>query len=114
LDDKLAKTLLRKVEELLAAHPDADWPRFADAIQRGDSWISEFRSGKRTTNDLRLVVKMARFFTVPVGYLLNEHEARDATTMLLLGAWERLTPNEQEAVLRLSVTLAEPTPEEHP
>lgn len=112
--DTLGKTVLRKVTDLVDARPDVDWATLGKAIHRGPSWISEFQHGKRTTNDLRLVVKIARFFSVPVGYLLNESDDRDPLTVMLLGAWSKVADQKpKEAVLALIVTLGPPAPEEH-
>lgn len=104
--DVTARTLLKQVEQLLNARPDVTRADFGRAIVRGHSWISEFFGGKRTTNDLRLVIQIARFFGVQVSYLLGEkHRKEDAQTVSLLGAWEELEEAHREIVLRLALQL---------
>jgi transcriptional regulator with XRE-family HTH domain len=106
--DDLGRMLLQRIRELLAARADINRNDFARRIGRPTpSWISEFFAGKRTTNDLRLVVKMAKVFSVPVGYLLNETGPEmDATTLSLFGVWRDLhDPHDREAVLQLALTL---------
>lgn len=114
--DTVGRSLLQRVGALLEKRPDLDRGRFGQAIGRPTpSWISEFFNGKRTTNDLRLVLRMARVLRVPVCYLLSDGvEAQDAATLTLLGAWRELTrPQDREAVLTLALTLR-PAPPEHP
>jgi len=104
--DPIAAMLRQKIEELLATRPDVTRADFGRAIARGDSWISEFFNDKRTTNDLRLVVRMARFFGVPVGFLLHEsHREDDAQTVSLIGAWRDLDTDHRETVLQLALRL---------
>jgi transcriptional regulator with XRE-family HTH domain len=105
--DGIADVLLQRIRALLAARPDVSRRDFARAIGRPTpSWISEFFAGKRTTNDFRLVVRMARFFGVPVGYLLNEADREmDAATASLLGAWRDLREPNRNAVLQLALHL---------
>lgn len=106
--DDVGAAILSRVKELLAQRPDLDEAVFFKSVKRGTpSWRSEFLSGKRTTNDLRLVVSMARFFRVPVGYLLKEGtEPLDAATLTLLGAWKDLkTQRDRDAVMQLALTL---------
>lgn len=106
--DHLALVLRDRVAGLLAQRPDLDPAVFFKAIGRNSSWRSEFMSGKRTTNNLRLVIAMARFFRVPVAYLLDDSvNDHDAATLTLLGAWKSLsTQTQRDAVLHLAVTLA--------
>lgn len=106
--DALGATLLQRVRELMAARPDLDRLTFGRAIGRPTpSWLSEFFSGNRTTNDLRLVVKIARVFGVPVGYLLNERadEEPDAPTLTLLGAWRTMERRDREILLQMAIGL---------
>lgn len=106
--DAVGKTLLQRINELLKARPDVDRQAFGRAIgRRTPSWLSEFFSGKRTTNDLRLVLTMARFFRVPVGYLLSDvDDSHDAETLTLLGAWKELHRRQDRgAVLQLVLAL---------
>lgn len=106
--DAIGKGLLQRVNELLATRPDLGRDDLGRAIRRGKPWISEFFSGKRTTNDLRLVFKMARFFGVPIDFLLRD-DARvvreDAQTVTLLGAWNDLDTDHRETVLQLALRL---------
>lgn len=104
--DAVGKGLLQRVNDLLAARPDLGRQDFGRAIKRGKPWLSEFFSGKRTTNDLRLVYKMAKFFGVSPGYLLtgeNGRGADDAQTVTLLGAWSELERDDRDAVLQLAL-----------
>ena len=106
--DEVGLNLLGRVKELLAQRPDLDEKVFFRHVGRPTaSWRSEFLAGKRTTNDLRLVISMARFFHVPVGYLLKEPgDQHDAATLTLVGAWKELkTTRDRDAVLQLALTL---------
>lgn len=105
--DAVGKALLQRVNDLLAARPDLERQDFGRAIRRGRPWLSEFFSGKRTTNDLRLVYKMAKFFGVPAGYLFNADSAPhdDAQTVTLLGAWRDLDGEHRDTVLQLVLRL---------
>lgn len=106
--DEVGERLLRRVQELLAQRSDLDPALFFKAIGRNTpSWRSEFLSGKRTTDSLRLVLAMARFFRVPVAYLVDETtDTADAATLTLLGAWKSLTSSrDRDAVLQLALTL---------
>jgi hypothetical protein len=107
--DQLAEALHGRVLGLLAARPDVSKADFGRAIRRGPSWLSEFFSKQRTTNDLRLVARMARFFGVSIGYLLGESDGRaeDAEVLSLLAAWRGLrTQKDRRAVLQLAVHLS--------
>lgn len=106
--ESLPSTLLQRVRELLAQRPDVDEDQFFRAIRRTTpSWKSEFLSGKRTTKDLTVVIDIARFFRVPVGYLIGEQTPQqDAATVTLLGAWHALDSADQQVVLQLAVQLA--------
>lgn len=106
--DEVGETLLAKVKELLAQRPDLMPEALFVAIDRKTpSWRSEFLAGKRTTDSLRLVLAMARFFRVPVGYLLGElPRTVDAATLTLIGAWNELDSQEKHAVMQLALTLS--------
>lgn len=112
--DQVGKVLRSKVEALLRARPDDDWTTFGRAIGRGASWVSEFKNGIRSTNDLRLVLKMAKFFSVPPDYLLTDASdaSDDPERVMLLGAWKDLDARERKIVLRLAVSLSRAAPEE--
>ena len=106
--DLVGTNLLQRVRDLLATRADMSRQAFGVAIKRPTpSWISEFFAGKRTTNDLRLVLRMARVLRVPVSYLLNEavDDSADAQTLSLIGAWRDLGQKQRNAVLRLALDL---------
>jgi hypothetical protein len=106
--DEVGERLRQRVSELLAQRRDLDPALFFKAIGRNTpSWRSEFLSGKRTTDSLRLVLTMARFFRVPVAYLVGEPaDMPDAATLTLLGAWRALSrQTDRDAVLQLALTL---------
>lgn len=105
--DAVGNALLRKIEQLLEARPDLSRRDFGAAIGRPTpSWVSEFFSGKRTTDSLRLVIRMAKFFGVPVGFLLGEGPRdQDARTVSLMGAWRELDSEHRDTVLQLALRL---------
>lgn len=105
--DAVGKALLQRVEGLLDARKDLDREDFRRAIARGRSWISEFLNGKRTTNDLRLVLKMAKFFSVSPSYLLNHEPGKpeDALTATMNATWPELDPEQRDIVLQLALRL---------
>lgn len=104
--DRLGLTLIARIEELGRTRAGFDRQDLGDAIGRGRSWISEFYNRQRTTNDLRLVVAMARYFKVPVGFLLGEAQhADDALTVNLLGVWADLPQNDRETLLQIALRL---------
>lgn len=105
--DDLAERLLQRINALLKERADLNQVAFGRHIGRGRSWVSEFFNKTRTTNDLRLVVAMARVLRVPPGYLLNVETApQDAKTTTLLGAWQTLTDErDRDAVMNLALQL---------
>lgn len=107
--DQLAERLLARVVEALSARPDLDRREFARRIGRPTpSWISEFCAGKRTTNDLRLVLQMAQVLGVPASYLLGETQrSNDAEEITLVSAFRDLKryPDLRAAVLELALRL---------
>lgn len=108
----LLDTLRSRIKQLLATQQVEPEQFFKRMGWRTASWRSEFLAGKRTTNDLRKVIKASRFFKVPVGYLIGEKEiALDAETTSMLGAWEGMEPRCRRAVLRLALDLVEITTE---
>jgi len=99
-------TIRGRVAELLAAQQDVKQHEFGRAIGRTGSWVSAFLAGKRHANDVRLVVKIARYFGVTVGYLLNESDrGRDAGAATLLATWDELLLPDQDVVLQLALSL---------
>lgn len=107
--DAVGQTLLQRITELLAHRPDVSRADFLRAVGRPTpSWGSEFFSGQRTTNDLRLVCKMAKFFGVTAGYLLKETEPEaDAGLVTLRATWRDLGPKDRAAVLQMANYLRE-------
>lgn len=95
--------LLQRVNALLKTRPDIDKSDLFEAIGRPTpSWRSEFLAGKRTTNDLRLVQKIARFFGVTVGYLLGDADrALDPGAATLLATWRELNPRDRALLLQV-------------
>lgn len=80
---------------------------FAEAIGVSPSWVSAFFGHRRPANDIHTLSRIARYFGVSVGYLLNETErGRDAGATTLLGAWEGLSDDlDRDAVLQLALRL---------
>lgn len=102
--DAVATVLLQRVGELLTARQDLSRAEFGRRIARGHSWLSEFLGGQRTTNDLRLVIKIARVFGVSVGYLLGETaDPLDPGAATLVATWDALKGRERERALLLNV-----------
>lgn len=70
------------------------------------SWKSEFFAGKRSTNDLRKVIRASKFFGVPVGYLIGESaEAMDGQTLSLLSVWREIDESDRKLVLQVATEL---------
>lgn len=105
--DPAGRALLRRIEEVLALRSDLTKREFLRAIGRATpSWGSEFFNAQRTTNDLRLVMKMAKVLGVTVGYLLGESDRLDGGALILADAWGTLTDDrDRRALLNLAVTL---------
>lgn len=101
-----AEIVREQVRKLLKARTDVKQKEFGEAIGRGFSWVSAFLGGTRDANDLRLVVRIARYFGVSVGYLLNETDRGfDAGAMTLLTTWQALDSGDRDAVLQLALQL---------
>jgi len=78
----------------------------ADALGVDPSWVSAFLKGTRHANDLPLLVRLARYFGVSVGYLLNEADrGRDAGAATLLATWDQLEGPDRDVVLQLALSL---------
>lgn len=104
--DQFGETLRQRVTELLAARPEMSRAEFGRRIRRGHSWISEFLAGLRSTNDLRLVIKIARVFGVSVGYLLGEtDDPLDPSGATLLATWHALQPADRTLLSALATAL---------
>lgn len=106
--DPVGQTLLRRVTDLLKARQDLTPVEFGQRIKRGRSWVSEFFAGKRTTDDLRLVIKMAHVFGVSVAYLLGEKDRTlDPGLATIVGGWDSLSPKDRQMILAVvSVALS--------
>lgn len=95
-----------RVKELLRQRADVNQVQFGKAVSRGPAWVSAFLSGRRGANDLALVVRIARFFGVTVGYLLNETDRnRDAGAMTLLAIYDELLTEDRDLVLQWALGL---------
>lgn len=102
--DPLSETIRSRTEALVGAH-DLSRQAFGRVIRRGHAWISEFLTRQRGTNDLRLVVAVARHFKVSVDYLVGmDGDRRDADPGLLTieALWPELKPSERDIVLQLA------------
>ena len=92
-DVDVTAVIRQRVNELLKDRTEISNKEFALAIGQQESWVSEFRRGRRHANQIRVVARMARFFRVSVAYLIGEtkdDEPLDGETALLLAAWEQL------------------------
>ena len=99
-------TIRERVLALLS-HIDVTDAEFGRAIGRGYSWVSAFRSGTRPATDIDLIVKIAKYFGVTVGYLLRESERPlDSGAMTLVATWNGLTEERDRLLLlRVAATL---------
>lgn len=104
-----------RVRELLAARPDVTQSAFGSAIGRGYSWVSAFLAGTRHANEIHLLIRIARFFGVSVGYLLGEAQrGLDPGAVTLLATWDTLTPRDRKLLLQVAATFRSPTEEPAP
>jgi transcriptional regulator with XRE-family HTH domain len=80
---------------------------FAVAIGVSPSWVSAFFGYRRPANDIHLLMKIARFFRVSVGYLLSETErARDADATTLLSVWPEIPESARRGLVQLALQLS--------
>lgn len=99
-------TIRERVRGLFKSRADLSQREFADALGVDPSWVSAFLAGRRPANDIHLLVKIARYFGVSVGYLLDETErGLDAGAMTLIATWEHLDPADRSVVLTLALNL---------
>lgn len=104
--DDVGETLKQRITELLDQRPDLERAEFGRRIGRGHSWISEFFAGIRSTNNLRLVIRIAKVLGVPASYLLNEPtNEHDGLTLTLLSAWKDLEERDKKVVLTAALGL---------
>ena len=101
--DAVSETIRSRMVLLMGTHGVTSRD-VGQAIGRGDSWMSEFLNAKRGTDDLRLVIALARYFHVPITYLLGIEQGRRADPGLLAveAMWPELKPSEREIVLQLA------------
>jgi transcriptional regulator with XRE-family HTH domain len=114
--DPVGVRLLQRIQGLLATRPDLkDRAVFGRRIGRPTpSWLSEFLNGKRTTNDLRLVIKIAKVFGVNVGYLLgdgNNHDL-DEGAATILATYTMVNERDRGLLLSFAASLRPATDEE--
>jgi transcriptional regulator with XRE-family HTH domain len=113
--DPVGVRLLQRIQGLLATRPDLkDRALFGRRIGRPTpSWLSEFLNGKRTTNDLRLVIKIAKVFGVSVGFLLGENEhAHDEGAATILATYEMVNERDRRLLLSFAASLRPASDEE--
>lgn len=105
---RVEKGIIDRVRGLFVSHGITQ-REFADALGVSPSWVSAFFSGRRPANDIHLLLKIARYFGVTVGYLLNETDrGRDAGASAVIGVWETLDERGRRALLNLALTLRDP------
>lgn len=80
---------------------------FAAGLGVSASWVSAFFGYRRPANDIHLLCKIARYFRVTVGYLLNETEReRDADLTTLISAWPAIPAAGRRGLVLLALQLA--------
>lgn len=114
----LEATIVARVKALFDSRTGLSQKEFAAAIGVSQSWPSHFFAGNRPANDIHQLAKIARYFSVNVGYLLGE-KGYDLTPdeMTLLASWRQCVERKDEKSLRalraLALSLCEPLgPEE--
>jgi transcriptional regulator with XRE-family HTH domain len=99
------KAIVARVKALFETHAITQ-RELADAIGTSPSWVSAFFANRRPANDIHLLLRIARYFGVSVGYLLNESErGRDAETATLLAAFDGLLQPDRAVVLNVALSL---------
>ncbi len=101
----IQETIRERVKALYDARPDLTQESFGAAIGRTGQWVSMFLSGARSANDVRLLVRIARFFTVPPSFLLDEPPASDSLVNEISAVVAGLDRTNQEIVLRVARSL---------
>lgn len=98
-----------RVLALLAQRPEVTDVEFGERIGRGYSWVSAFRKGTRPATDIDLVVKIAKYLGVSVGYLLGETQrALDPGAATLLATYEQAGEQDRQLMLRIVATFRQP------
>jgi transcriptional regulator with XRE-family HTH domain len=101
----IQETIRDRVRALYTARPDLTQESFGAAIGRTGQWVSMFLSGVRSANDVRLVVRIARFFGVPPSYLLDEPPAVGSLGPEISAVCAGLEPANQKVVLNVAKSL---------
>jgi len=110
----VAEAIRERVVALLDQRPELTDVEFGRKIGRGYSWVSAFRAGTRHATDIDLLVTIAKYFGVTVGYLLGETgRTLDAGAMTLLATWDGLqhSPRDRRMLLDIAATFRRPTDE---
>lgn len=101
-----------RVLELLAQRSEVTDVEFGNRIGRGYSWVSAFRKGTRPATDIDLIVKIAKYLGVSVGYLLGETERTlDPGAATLLATYEQMTTRDRQLFLQIAATFRQPNDE---
>lgn len=104
--EAVSDTIRARVRDLLRTRPELTQAEFGGAIGRGYSWVSAFLKGTRDANDVTVVVRIARFFGVPVGFLLGEGKRGESALLVSVKAQcEELTDEGLEALALIAKTL---------
>jgi hypothetical protein len=101
----IQQTIRERVTALYAARPDLTQESFGAAIGRTGQWVSMFLSGVRSANDVRLVVRIARFFGVPPSFLLDDPPDPASLVGEISAVVSGLDRTNQEIVLRVARSL---------
>jgi transcriptional regulator with XRE-family HTH domain len=103
------QTIRERVIALLDARPEIKDADFGERIGRGYSWVSAFRTGVRNANDVPLLMAIARFFGVTVGYLIGEKPAvSDPMLAEVVETWPTLPEKGKAAVVATVRAFAAP------
>lgn len=104
-----AGTIREQATKLLKARSDLTQKVFAARLGVTPSWVSHFLAGTRTAKQLDLIVRMARVFNVPVGYLLNEvQKDLSGDAAALLAVYREIQDEEdRNLVLQTALNLRE-------
>lgn len=119
MPQNLEATIVERVWALFKSRQGLSQKEFAEALGVDQSWVSHFFKHKRPANDIHLLSRIARYFSVNVGYLLEE-KGYDLTPdeITLLAAWRECVARKDEPALRamraLAQSLCEPRAPEGP
>ncbi len=105
------QTVRIRVRELLDKHADVKRSEFARAIGQDPSFVTKFLDGKRDAKDILLLVRIARFFGVSVGYLIGETpRGQDALIEAIVSAAREISEVHQQIVLTVAQSFPPATP----